>query len=285
MPVSAKQALTRHYEDNFRYAEAFREAAPRPPATTPLPNGFSKKAATVYRNFFEMFYAPIFYRDKGYPIDAPKLNGKLFSKDEYLEAYHTANPELMVCPFCDGGMDGAQLDHWLAQKHFPELNCYAQNLVEICAACNSRSNKGEKKPLDSNEPDPFAYWFHPHLRPAAEHFEIIKRDANVRLVSNDSINQTRLDNLDNLINLSNRWSREWQNQVKRILHKIYKCKRRSEILDEAGLRAKLEFWKTDAEDGIGQAPYAMLTEHLLSMATCRESDIFKEFLKYAKDEA
>lgn len=168
LAVDEKQAVITHYEANMQFPDSFDDAKEAPPATTPLPNGLSADAEAAYRDYFLMFYDPIFYGQKGYPIDDPNLNGKWFTKDSYLESYHAANPAIKVCPLCDGTMDGAEVDHWLAKnRHFPELNCHPQNLVEICGACNGRTNKGEKLALDTGTMDPFKNWFHPYMRPAA----------------------------------------------------------------------------------------------------------------------
>lgn len=277
-----KQAVVAHYEHNLRYPEAFAAAAaPSPPATTALPDGLSVSAVTAYRDFFEMFYAPIFYRKKGYPINAPDLNGELFTKEQYLGAYHAANPEMKVCPLCDGSMDGAELDHWLAQKHLPELNCHPQNLVEICGACNGRTNKGEKLALEPGQANPFGNWFHPHLRPAADSFEIARQGERVRLASNDGQTQTMLNNFGRLINLGTRWTREWATQIDRLQSKLRGCARRGEHVDAHALRSKLESWMHDATDEIGMAPNSLLEAHVLSVAIVEGSDIFMELLTYA----
>jgi len=93
-----KQTLITHYDNNLRYQEAFADATPPPPVTTPLPAVLSEDAVAAYLDFFEMFYAPIFYNDKGYSIEAADLNGKRFTKNYYLEAYSAANQDLKVCP-------------------------------------------------------------------------------------------------------------------------------------------------------------------------------------------
>ena len=163
-----KQAVINHYEANLQFPDAFDDTKEQPPATTPLSDTFSPAVSTAYSDFFEMFYAPIFYRKSnhhGYPVDGAE-HDKRFSKRVYLKAYYEVNEHLKVCPLCDGSMDGAELDHWLAKHHLPELNCHSLNLVEICSVCNSVTNKGKKLTLDPAAPQPFANWFHPHLRPA-----------------------------------------------------------------------------------------------------------------------
>ncbi|MDV6345297.1 hypothetical protein R2Q26_12190 [Nitrosomonas sp. Is37] len=283
LPNADKQMLVDHYATNIFYADAF-DNFKAPPAIAPLPGGLSSNAAAAYRDFFELFYDPIFYSNKGYPIiDSPNTNNKRFSKDNYLEAYHAANPDVKVCPLCDGSMDGAELDHWLAKKHLPELNCYPQNLVEICGTCNSRSNKGEKLALDSKTTKPFDSWFHPHLRPAAGHFEI-KIDQGVpMLVSDDPLIQTKLNKLDGLINLSERWSNEYRNQFNGIKRYIRSQCRRGTVFDENGLKDKLESLKTYAEAGQGICNHNLLETSILSLALVDDSNTFVELLIYANE--
>lgn len=280
-----KQALITHYQNNLRYPEAFENTIPPPPATTPLPVGLSDGAISAYRSFFRMFYAPIFYRDKGYPINAPDLYEERFTKDKYLEVYHAVNPDLNVCPLCDGGMDGAELDHWLAQKHLPELNCHPQNLVEICGACNSRTNKGEKLALDASVAEPFAKWFHPYLRPAVGNFEIDWQSRRVRLISDDANTQERLNNLGRLINLGTRWSRAWQIQMKVAKKTICDYVRhRKQAFDEDSLRAKIETWKDDAEAEIGLVSHALVKVRFLTSALDENSNGFEELRTCAEEE-
>ncbi|MEN6413442.1 MAG: hypothetical protein ABFC84_11920 [Veillonellales bacterium] len=282
LSIADKRALVNHYKRNIRYSEAFGSTNPSPPAVAPLPNGLSTLAATAYSDFFEMFYAPIFYDQKGYSINAIDLNGERFTRNKYLTAYHAANDNLKVCPLCDGGMDGAELDHWMAKKYLPELNCYPQNLVEICGACNKRTNKGEKLVFDKETADPFSKWFHPYLRPAVGLFTVDRQERKVRLVSDNASIQERLDKLDNLINLSKRWSQEWKTQLKRIEKKIYGARRRGQSLDKDALQSKIQAWKNETEDEVGIEPYALLAVYILSLALDPSSDEYAEVHSYAQ---
>ena len=281
LPAPDRQALLDHYRVNLRFHEAFDENPGSPPPTTPLPERLSAPTAGAYRNFFEMFYAPIFYRDKGYPIDAEDLNGEPFTKDHYLHAYRATNDRTLVCPTCDGSMDGAELDHWLARRHLPELNCHPENLVEICSACNGPANKGQKLALDGAAPDPFDNWFHPHLRSAAGAYEISVENGNPRLVSPLSKAQTRLDTFTALVNLSTRWKDEYRAQFKGIGNRIRNHRRRGKLFEELSLMAQLQGWHTDAEAEQGIRPDKLLETALLSGALDTSSPAFAEFLAYA----
>ena len=281
LPAHDKHALLGHYRVNLRFHEAFYENPGSTPPTTPLHDQFSAHAAGAYRNFFEMFYAPIFYRDKGYPIDAEDLNGEPFTRDHYLHAYRTTNDRTHVCPTCDGSMDGAELDHWLAKKHLPELNCHPENLVEICSACNGPANKGGKLALDGASSDPFDDWFHPHLRSAAGAYAVSVEKGKPRLVSPLTKAQTRLDTFSDLVNLSSRWENEYRAQFKCIAQRIRHRRRVGRTLDEPALLSQLASWKTDAETEQGLRPHQLLETALLSVALDPSSSAFSEFLDYA----
>ena len=281
LPAPDKQALLDHYRVNLRFHEAFDDDLRPPPPTTPLADGLSAPVANVYRNFFEMFYAPIFYRDKGYPIDAEDLNGEPFTKDHYLRAYRATNDQMLVCLTCDGSLDGAELDHWLAKKHLPELNCHPQNLVEVCSACNGSANKGEKLTLEGSAPDPFDHWFHPHLRSAAGAYDIRVVNGRPQLVSACPLVQTRLDRFSALVNLPSRWKAEYRAQFKGIMKRIRHHQRRGTTFDERALLSQLDSWKTDAEAEQGIRPHQLLETALLSVALDPSSSAFSELLVHA----
>ena len=284
LPALDKQPLLDHYRVNLRFHEAFDEDLAPPPPTTPLPDQLSAPATRAYRNFFEMFYAPIFYRGKGYPIAADDLNGEPFTRDHYLDAYRATNHQTRVCLTCDGSMDGAELDHWLAKKHLPELNCNPRNLAEMCSACNSSSNKGEKLALDRATPNPFDNWFHPHLRSAAGEYEISVGKGKPRLVSALPVVQTRLDTFSALVNLPSRWKDEYRAQFKGIGQRVRNHRRRGKVFEELSLLVQLQDWQTDAGAEQGIRPNKLLESALLSGALDTSSPTFAELLDYATAE-
>ena len=231
-----------------------------------------------------MFYAPIFYRDKGYPIPDDDLNGKPFTRDHYLDAYRATNHQTSVCLTCDGSMDGAELDHWLAKRHLPELNCHPRNLVEMCGACNSSTNKGEKLALNAAAPDPFGDWFHPHLRSAAGQYEVSVANGKPRLASTQPAVQTRLDTFSALVNLPSRWTDEYRIQFKGIGQRVRNHRRRGKVFQELSLLVQLQDWLTDAEAERGTRPNKLLETALLSGALDTSSPASAELLDYATAE-
>ena len=83
-----------------------------------------------------------------------------FGREEWLQMFFEANPELEICAFCDEaryytyGYNEKQqryyrhtsIDHYLPKSLYPHLACHPYNLIPTCHYCNS-SIKGEKDPL------------------------------------------------------------------------------------------------------------------------------------------
>jgi hypothetical protein len=57
----------------------------------------------------------------------------------YLSFINNAEISSGKCPYC--GIDGANafnIDHFLPRSQYPEFSVYSENLVAVCAECNSR---------------------------------------------------------------------------------------------------------------------------------------------------
>ncbi len=283
LPDITKTQLLQHFNNNLRYEEAFNPAQ-TPPATTQLQENMPDAADKKYRAFLVIFYDPVFYKSKGYPVTLDGNGGAdtIFHKDVFLEDSHTVNDDIRVCPLCDGALDGSQVDHWLAKKHFPELSCHPHNLIEICQACNNGSNKGQKLALNNGNARPFDDWFHPYLRQASGKFTIqIQPKGIPQLQGGNAQDMTRLANLDSLINLQSRWTTEYKTQVKRIQKKISGKKKRGTVFDNHSLKTLIDDWCDDVRDEIGLKPNAIVEESVLALASDVTSHLFEEFSDYA----
>ena len=67
------------------------------------------QVAEVVHRFFESFYDPAFYN--GYKI---LIEGELadFDRKKFVQRFEDANPDVCVCPMCDGYLGNAQVDHF-----------------------------------------------------------------------------------------------------------------------------------------------------------------------------
>ncbi len=237
------------------------------------------------RGLFESFYNPGFYASGGggYRLRAIKDQGfDVFDKTEFLRLFIKANPNLGVCPMCDGSLGDAEVDHFLPKSKYPFLSMHPLNLVPICQTCNNFRRKGDKVPLDPGDTDPTAGWFHPYLRPAAGQFcvRFLRTDDGlvVDICGVDQITQRRVDNLDALIGLRERWSVELQSRVKATVLHIGKHLRRSQRtqLSEEELCTKLAEWADSAEPGL--LAFSLLGKAYLAAAATKHADLFDELL-------
>ncbi|WP_295433267.1 hypothetical protein [uncultured Thiodictyon sp.] len=281
LPTVDRHQCLVHLKDNLEFCLAFDPAA-HPPATRPRDKALSKKASDVYRELLEAFY--LIALNNGFPVKADGSAGKDFKHADVVTTAQAANPKLKVCPLCDGGKDGSELDHWLPKENFPELCCHPYNLVEICAACNGTENKGSKPVLNAEALEPFADWFHPYLRSAHDTFAVTIAKGMVSLDALDPVNRRRVENLDCLVNLGSRWTNEYRTQFQRVQEKI-RCRigRRQQV--SAGtLETLLIDWREDARAQIGLMPNAMMEVALLSIACDTRSHVFEELSIYADEE-
>ncbi|WP_367871723.1 hypothetical protein [Luteolibacter sp. Populi] len=183
-----------------------------------LPDIDADLAATV-TEFFKDCYALLGQagRTKGYTFPG----GRAITKWGYKERFRDANPTMVVCPYCDGDLGTAELDHYYCKSHFPLLACSPWNLVPICKSCNDTTiAKGDRIALSPGPPRSSVDWLHPFGCPASDGVRIQlsgnPRQSVPQLHSFDANEQRRLDNhhwlLDRLDQpnpsryLSNRWT-------------------------------------------------------------------------------
>jgi len=181
--------------------------------------GFDATLAATVNEFFKDCYALLGQssRTKGYALPG----GRLITKADYKEQFRSGNPAAVVCPYCDGDLGTAELDHYYCKGRFPLLACNPWNLVPICKSCNDTTiAKGDRLALTPGPPRSSADWLHPFEFPASAGVRIQltgnpSRSAP-RLHSLDAGEQRRLDNHHWLLDrpeqprpsryLSNRWT-------------------------------------------------------------------------------
>jgi hypothetical protein len=147
-----KRTILRYFENNQALTEAFRSTGRVPPTVSHLNSLGQGEIVSHLRILLEAFYE-IALRD-GLPIDAQGRMGQKFDRSQFVKTFKEENFD-RVCPFCDGDLNGPEVDHWLPKSKYPALSCHPKNLVPVCHRCNARECKGEKVPLDSTGQRPF----------------------------------------------------------------------------------------------------------------------------------
>jgi hypothetical protein len=258
----------------------------------------SNVVAEAVRGLLETFYNPQFYtrpgKESGYTIVQGDATTR-FHKDFYLSQFDAENPDVAVCPLCDGSRLGAQVDHIYPKSLYPFLSCHPLNLVPICFRCNKIGAKGNNPPLNPDDPNPMEYWFHPYLQPLLDWAQLEQHpetqvfsiqffqaddETAPHLTSQEQVIIERLKNLDNLVKLTREWKqvlsqtiREQQRNIRRLKHK------EAPYVDDTMLKDKLTEWAEDRRRGIGFDPYAILRSYYYA-AVREDSNLFDELWVY-----
>ncbi len=276
-----KRAILEYFEKNQAFPEAFDPTVSSPTEVSPVQSLGADKIVSYLRTLLEAFYE-IALR-KGLPIDAQRNTGQGFNRNQFVETFKRENFG-RVCPFCDGDMNGPEVDHWLPKSKYPALSCHPKNLVPVCHRCNSLECKGEKVPLDSTSQRPFENWFHPYERPAHENFSVQVNSSHVSLVNGDPVQQTRLENLDKLLKLTSRWAEEYKSQTNNYLRQLAGKVRRKKIkpTTEDVLEA-IQEWLEDIEAEKTKMPHSIIRRVVLGRASDTASPDFDGWLQHATD--
>jgi hypothetical protein len=209
-----KQTIQNLITEQLRFTELYHN-----PSTVRLTmHNWTPPVFEAVNKLLKSFYAPLFYKDEGFP----KLDGGSFHKDHFIDGF---NPPVRVCPYTDNYIQDIKLDHFLPKDKFPMLSCHPDNLIPCCTDANSGSHKGTEVPLDPDEPDQTAAWFHPRWRCAAGTYQLTfpagpapqPRIHFVALVAQD---QPRLDNMARMFGLSDFWGGILDDEVQSIANDV-----------------------------------------------------------------
>lgn len=282
-----KNRLLAAFENDQRLTDVYLDGADIPVVGLRDLEERAPIAAAAVRSFFEIFYNPAFYRQFGYEIPKPDGTTLHFDRDTFVQEFLQENNNLSVCPFCDGDLGSAQVDHFFPKAKFPFLACHPLNLVPICSTCNSRTCKGEKTPLDPDAPRPAENWLHPYLRPAAQAYEIkLVRPTGGTLTAalfhEDQLQQRRLDNFSSLVNLQSTWTAALSRRVHATQRKIDGHRKRTgkHSLDTKELLKKLSEWADNDEDEIGVLPFSIVGSTYLRSAASQDPLTWDELWIY-----
>jgi hypothetical protein len=204
--------------------------------------------------------------DGGFSADI--TGSTAISRDALVQVFWSHNPDLKVCPACDGkrpdsigGRVYGHCDHHFPKGIHPALSVHPLNLVPICAECNG-SFKLER---DAVEKTCLAEMFLPYRRPAFGPAKAVVRRSvggaiGVAIEDEPGAPPTRVEALDHVYQLLGRWHSRLHGYAK------------AGIVNH--LRRQLTKWPT-APDGVpdrfreqrdgflsdrGQVPDAILSE-------------------------
>ncbi|WP_424859326.1 hypothetical protein ACPP3B_13575 [Tepidimonas sp. HKU77] len=212
--IQAVSALAQHF-------------GPTPPAALPVapPNQWRSQDEhwKAFKTLMVAFYEDglrggLPYAANGAPTTDVTLR---VSYDQFVREFRAAHrpdphPDAReVCVLCGGPLVQPAVDHWLAKTAFPLLAVCADNLLPICGECNSTQNKGQNP---AHAGGAFSEWFHPYLRHANGAIRLRYDEAtpSVRVESATLADAVKVQNLDILLNLSQRWTREFKAEYRRL---------------------------------------------------------------------
>lgn len=166
------------------------------------------------------------------------INGEVFAikRDILIAAFYESNPNLEVCPACDGPSPEklgnkvyADADHFFPKAKYPFLSIHPENIIPICLYCNQRF-KLNRDPFDNSIEAPLVNSFHPYGRCAIDKIDVIitSENAGLRRIcikDREGMPSRRVNNLNRIFKLEERWYNP--------LHKIIIRRIEEELRDAA----------------------------------------------------
>jgi hypothetical protein len=159
------------------------------------------------------------------------------NRDTLIISFFESNPNLEVCPACDGSRPDkinskiyADADHFLPKSKYPFLSIHPANIVPLCLDCN-RLFKVSFDPIDEPNNAPLLNSFHPYGRCAIENIDIkvVINDKGVKrilIVDKDGTQSRRVKNLNSTLKLEQRWRDRLRQSVDSIMEELSREARR-----------------------------------------------------------
>jgi len=235
-----------------------------------------------------------FYEDLlafGYPESIHGQPEK-FDRDAFIGAFWKANPDLKVCPACDGFRPDkvdtktyANADHFLPKSKYPFLSVHSANLVPLCIYCN-RSFKSDRDPIDSQDNAPLTNSFFPYIRPAIDYIDVqvSRNEQGVKEICIIDIERNpsrRVRSLNRVFKLEERWPDRLKSEIERIRDELAdwgrQLKRRGSQMEADDLRYDLSDILKERRSKIGRQPYYVLHTSYLNFAQSDKKE-FEELL-------
>lgn len=275
LSAQEKQGLAQWVQAVATLAQHF---TPAPPAALPVvpPNGWGARCdrwqalqALMLAFYEEGLRKGLPYQSNGTPTNdaALRVTYEQFTR-EFRQAHRPdPNPDSReICVLCGGELKQLAVDHWVGKAAFPVLAVCSDNLLPICGECNDPPNKGQK-PVHTQ--GLFTDWFHPHLRHVngALCLRFDEAAFTIRVEGGNPADAPMLTNLDSLLNLSQRWTREFKAEYRRLQRELEELRQRRSGLAIDDVRMRLEDYRdrlSDAEPNV--AIHRIVAETLLAPA-------------------
>ncbi len=259
-----KQTIKGALAEQIRFKELYDE----PPNVRLAFHEWKGSVMSAVNNLLESFYTRLFYKSIG--IGFPNADGSKFFNSDYIGAGPT------VCPYTDGTVQDTTLDHFLPKDQFPMLSCHPDNLIPCSTDPNKGSHKGTICPLDKDEHDQAANWFHPRFRSAIGTYSVVFDSTNLAapsagLAALKPVDARRVERLESMFGIRDLWSKALAPEVQFVAGEIHGELTEDGIHpDEAVVRAKLTRCASRKRKRIGQDALAIRTsafyDHILSDA-------------------
>lgn len=258
-----KQTITKLMAEQLRFKELYDS-----PATVRLSFADWKTTAAMnaVNDLLESFYTKLFYKSLG--IGYPNADGSRFFNSDYIGV----GPA--VCPYTDGTVQDTTLDHYLPKDQFPMLSCHPDNLIPCSTDPNKGSHKGTTTPLDRDQPDKAANWFHPRFRSAIGTYKVVFDSADLSapragIVALNPANDLRIEQMTKMFGLGEFWSKALAPEIQNVAAEVCDDLKENGVLPtEPNVRAKLTRCVERKRKRIGQDALAIRTsafyEHIIT---------------------
>ncbi len=217
--AATKQDLLRIMEEQHRFRGLYDDPPTQQMQHTDRAFWNANPVRQAMRDLMLDFYEPWLGQNLGYPA-AVHGGAESLTRPAVVRA-----PVLRVCPYCDNGLQCAELDHFLPKSAFPFLSVHPDNLIPACHDSNRGDHKGDDPPLDWRQADQAADWFHPRWRSARDRFRLRfgeqpDHSLMVGFEAVDPAERQRVVNLDAMFRLAEFWGRAIGDDVQQVQKEV-----------------------------------------------------------------
>lgn len=275
--------------DAFDNDVQFHERADDPSFRFHSQTALGKAAFEAVTPLMKDFYNKLL--SNGFPPEVHEGNGTL-DRDAFISAFWAANPEVKICPGCDGdraeiseGKHYEDADHTFPKSKYPFLSLHGHNLLPLCIHCN-RSFKLDRNPIDDNNHAPLTNTFLPYERPAEPRVHVtFSRSRNTeprfRIVErNTRKTSRRIHSLNRVYRLEKRWRGRINTSSSIIEDELQNAAAFPGTLGRDGFRDYLENVKENWAEDVGSRRYALLKHAYLEYALNNDKEFEELYNTY-----